>query len=859
MSPEPSLDATGIARRQFSTSRKGNDPAEVRAFLHEVSDLVGRLQRSEAHERERAERAEQRAKLAEQLDEHRLVELLGEETARVLEAAREAAADIRSHAEESAARLVREAQVEARALIEQADADAAVRRSELLAEADALRHEAEEEVERRRIEGTRLADDMRRVAEQERERMLAEGERARAEAEAAAEQIRASAREQGRHLVGEAQVVRERMLGDLSRRRRMAREQLERLNGARERLLAAYAVVKRTVDEATTELTVALPEARAASEQAMRRVSDEPEESVEVLEAELSVARMSGLDDDVASATVSDDELDAMLRELAEEEAAQAAAAAARAEAEAEADAAAQAEAGAESAARSEAHADPRDGAAAGPVHLEDTGRDDARGGAGADTPHDAPVDTAHGRSEAAGTADDTARDTAGASAHGTGGDVADKGASRGAGPRADAGAVSDGDKWGIRLPRSRPPAPGGAPAPAAPSASGARGERGPASVRPPVRAAGDAPAPVPTAAPREVPAASPASAAPTGGSAPVAEDKDEGESGPYVDELFARIRAERGPGESPDQTAPPPAASTQHEGGAQRGAVAVAVRAEPDAAHRSGTVPPAAAPEPRASAANGTAVAPGTTRARAGEQRVHDDADRADDDTEVDEPVDPATRLLQTRDTQLAAVERELGRKLKRVLADEQNEVLDMLRRGGAIGFADVVPAADEHVDRFAIAATAHLESAAAQGAELVGGTSSISCDELAATLGRTLVEPLRVRIERSFDDSDGDLEEVGERLRALYREWKGNHIGNAVRHFSASAHAQGAYLATPSGAALQWLVDRSCDACPDCDDNALAGRVVKGEAYPTGDRCAPAHPDCRCLVVPADLLDDD
>ncbi|MDD9371440.1 MAG: DivIVA domain-containing protein, partial [Acidimicrobiales bacterium] len=179
MSPEPPLDATGIARRQFSTSRKGFDPAEVRAFLHDVSDMVGRLQRGEAHERDRAERAEQRAKLAEQLDEHRLVELLGEETARVLEAAREAAADIRTHAEESAARLVREAQAEARSISEQADVAAAARRAELLSEADALRREAEDEVERRRVEGKLLADDMRRVAEQERERMLAEGERAR--------------------------------------------------------------------------------------------------------------------------------------------------------------------------------------------------------------------------------------------------------------------------------------------------------------------------------------------------------------------------------------------------------------------------------------------------------------------------------------------------------------------------------------------------------------------------------------------------------------------------------------------------------------------------------------------------------
>ena len=51
MSPESPHDATGIARRQFSTVRKGYDPQEVRAFLHEVSELVGRLQRSEAHER----------------------------------------------------------------------------------------------------------------------------------------------------------------------------------------------------------------------------------------------------------------------------------------------------------------------------------------------------------------------------------------------------------------------------------------------------------------------------------------------------------------------------------------------------------------------------------------------------------------------------------------------------------------------------------------------------------------------------------------------------------------------------------------------------------------------------------------
>jgi hypothetical protein len=37
----------------------------------------------------------------------------------------------------------------------------------------------------------------------------------------------------------------------------------------------------------------------------------------------------------------------------------------------------------------------------------------------------------------------------------------------------------------------------------------------------------------------------------------------------------------------------------------------------------------------------------------------------------------------------------------------------------------------------------------------------------------------------------------------------------------------------------------------CPDCDDNALEP-TVKGEAFPTGQPHPPAHPGCRCLLVP-------
>ena len=704
MSPEPPLDATGIARRHFSTVRKGYDPDEVRAFLHELADMVGRLQRGEAHERERAERAETRADLAEKLDQHRLIELLGEETARVLDAAREAGGDIRTKAEENAARMVREAQTEARGIIDAADQDAATRRLEILAEADQLRREAEAEVDLRRAEGRDLVDVMRRDAEAERETMLADGERARAEAEATAEQIRAAAREQGRRLVGEAQTVRERMLGDLARRRRTAREQLERLNAARERLLAAYEVVKRTVDEATSELTVALPEAKLASEVAMRRVSEEPEETVEVLEAELSVARMTGLVDDVATAEVSDDELDEMLRELGEEDADD----------------------------------------AIPPADLS------------------APVLAEPGEpAEPIGAAD------------------------------------------AVEAVDAIPPAPAldepvesiEATEPAEPESSSPDGHPEAEPDRRPAEARDEA-----------IPAAFHAAVEPSDPE-PGGEESEAGQDGPLVDELFARIRAGR-PAPGRGAASAPQAAPLQS-----------IVVADP-------------------------------------EDEV--DASAADEEPEEPEvPEDPEVVVLREREAVLATVERELGRRLKRVLADEQNEVLDLLRRGRSVTFADVVPAGDEHADRFAIAAGPELDAAAAHGAARVGADVAVSCDDLAGRLGRTLVDPLRQRIERSFEDCDGDLEEVGERLRALYREWKGEHIGAAVRHYTAAAYAWGMYEGTPEGAKLRWLVDRTGDPCPDADDNALAGPVAKGSPFPTGDRCSPAHPGCRCLVVPADLVD--
>ena len=96
-------------------------------------------------------------------------------------------------------------------------------------------------------------------------------------------------------MVAEAQAVRERVLRDLAARRKKARQQVEKLNAGRERLLEAYAVVRRTIDEATDELSTSLSDARLAADAAARRIEEEPDPTLEQLDEEIRTAGLVDL------------------------------------------------------------------------------------------------------------------------------------------------------------------------------------------------------------------------------------------------------------------------------------------------------------------------------------------------------------------------------------------------------------------------------------------------------------------------------------------------------------------------------------------------------------------------------------
>src|SRR5262245_40963926 len=104
------LGPEAIARTTFPTSFRGYDADHVRTFLEQVAEELRQARDREASLRTELEAVEAKLAAASQLDEDQLTAALGEETARVLTAAREAATEIKSKGSESAAQMVREAE-----------------------------------------------------------------------------------------------------------------------------------------------------------------------------------------------------------------------------------------------------------------------------------------------------------------------------------------------------------------------------------------------------------------------------------------------------------------------------------------------------------------------------------------------------------------------------------------------------------------------------------------------------------------------------------------------------------------------------------------------------------------------------
>ena len=221
-----------------------------------------------------------------------------------------------------------------------------------------------------------------------------------------------------------------------------------------------------------------------------------------------------------------------------------------------------------------------------------------------------------------------------------------------------------------------------------------------------------------------------------------------------------------------------------------------------------------------------------------------------------------PDNSAFGQRDASLTPIIVACARKLKRVLADEQNEILHTLRRNEPVRTIDtMLPWQTEQAARYAAAVTAELDKAALLGAASIGkgttkehkadinrvGATKVAVEALTATI----VAPLRERLERAVADGAGDNEELANAVRGLYREWKTQRIDEHLDDVIRAAFGRGALAAVVPGTRVCWMVDPNGPACPDAEDNALAGEVAAGQQFPTGHTCAPAHEGCRCMLA--------
>lgn len=218
---------------------------------------------------------------------------------------------------------------------------------------------------------------------------------------------------------------------------------------------------------------------------------------------------------------------------------------------------------------------------------------------------------------------------------------------------------------------------------------------------------------------------------------------------------------------------------------------------------------------------------------------------------------------VLDLRDAALGELERSIARRMKRLVSDEENGVLDRVRRQKkARSAADLLDPDDDRGATFVEALVSELTEVVEAGRSFAEaateGTRPVDAPVVAASLAPRIEEwvtdPLHARLERLVDEADlaGDRTELADRLRAAYREWRNDKLEELAGDLVTLAFNEAVLAAAPASGTCRWIVDHGGLPCPDAEDNHLAGEVVCGQAYPTGDVRPPAHPGCRCQLAP-------
>lgn len=221
-----------------------------------------------------------------------------------------------------------------------------------------------------------------------------------------------------------------------------------------------------------------------------------------------------------------------------------------------------------------------------------------------------------------------------------------------------------------------------------------------------------------------------------------------------------------------------------------------------------------------------------------------------------------PQPERFAARAEAIAPIVGQMSRKLKRVLADEQNNVMEHLKaKRSSLEMDAILGTVAEHAARYAAVVAEDAMAAASAGVKSMSGARSSSKRVTQKGIGAStqavliagLVAQFRDDVRIAIGEAEGSRDVLSDLMRDVYRKWKMTGIDAHVDDIACDAFVRGSYLSLEPHTPIFWMTDPNGEPCSDCADNALGGIVKKGEEFPTGHQHPLVHVGCRCLVCPA------
>ncbi len=202
------------------------------------------------------------------------------------------------------------------------------------------------------------------------------------------------------------------------------------------------------------------------------------------------------------------------------------------------------------------------------------------------------------------------------------------------------------------------------------------------------------------------------------------------------------------------------------------------------------------------------------------------------------------------------------LIRKVKRAITDEQNELLDGLRKLKHSSLDTILNKQLQSSNYYEVISPILIQAeiAGKEFAKTMASNTEIDTVETPVTNYQKLSDEMSnlvtssLRQKVSFElqiKSDEEKNRISEELGSSYREWKNEKIESVASDFIYSSFNSGIFSSFKNGTTLSWLFTTDEPECPDCQDNVLQKKQNVGEVWPTGQMHPPAHPGCRCILT--------